>query len=226
MFRGETVTYDGPAASYQEMRTVDPCPGKAPELWATSLGGPKATKLAARIADGLILPGFLTSDAVARAVEVVRTERERHDLDPDAFRVMYYMITAHDLDEQYTRAIAHARLATYLVGMPPFAQAYITNNGWDATRMRRLLEHPQFESMGRPTADQAFHRADLIDVSKLVPDAWVQETCAIGSLSHCLDKIREYRDAGADEIGFYGSTPAENAQLINGWRAANAVASG
>ena len=48
------------------------------------------------------------------------------------------------------------------------------------------------------------------------------DTCAIGSLSTCVDKIREYRDAGVDEIGFYGSTPLENAQLINGWRTASA----
>ncbi|OHV05224.1 hypothetical protein C1Y40_04476 [Mycobacterium talmoniae] len=75
LFRGEEVTYQGPAGNYQGMRTVD----------------------------------------------------------PKAFRILYYMITANDLDEEYTRAIAHARLVTYSVGMPAFAQAYITNNGWDAT---------------------------------------------------------------------------------------------
>ena len=51
LFRGETVSYDGPAGRYEGMRTVDPCPGKPPELWATSMGGPVATRLAARIAD-------------------------------------------------------------------------------------------------------------------------------------------------------------------------------
>jgi 5,10-methylenetetrahydromethanopterin reductase len=137
---------------------------------------------------------------------------------------MYYMITANDLDDDYTRAIAHARFLTYVVGMPAFAKAYVTNNGWAAEQMRRLVEHRQFESMRRLTADQTFHRADLIEASKLVPERWIQDTCAIGSLPHCLDKIREYRDAGADEIGFYGSTPAENTKLIDAWRTANSVA--
>lgn len=218
LFRGETVTYDGPAGRYEALCTVDPCPGKPPELWATSMGGPKATKLAARIADGLILPGFLTTEAVARVAETVRSERERLDLDPDRFPILYYMIVANDLDETYTRAIAHARFVTYVVGMPTFAKSYIQNNGWDPKLMQRVLDQPQFAAMGRPTADQAFHRAELLEASKLVPDEWIHGTCAIGSVDACVRKIREYREAGADEIGFYGSTPAENAGVIEAWR--------
>ncbi|MEA2172013.1 MAG: hypothetical protein QOF76_5313, partial [Solirubrobacteraceae bacterium] len=65
-----------------------------------------------RIGDGLILPGFLTSEAVARAATTVREERERVGLDPDAFTILCYMIVANDLDETYTRAIAHARFVT------------------------------------------------------------------------------------------------------------------
>jgi 5,10-methylenetetrahydromethanopterin reductase len=221
LFRGETVSYDGPAGRYEALRTVDPCPGKPPELWATSMGGPRATKLAARMADGLILPGFLTTEAVARVVEMVRSERERVDLDPDTFPILLYMIVANDLDETYTHAIAHARFVTYVVGMPVYAKSYITNNGWDETQMQRLLEHPQFQSMSRPTADQEFHRAELLEASKLVPEEWIHETCAIGSTEDCVRKLREYRDAGIDEIGFYGSTPAENAKLIDAWRNAS-----
>ena len=144
LFRGETVSYDGPAGHYEAISTVDACPGKPPQLWATSMGGPVATKLAARIADGLILPGFLTSEAVHRVAETVRAERERHDLDPDAFTLLNYMVVANDLDETYTRAIAHARFVTYVVGMPAFSKGYVRNNGWDEAEMRRLLDHPQF----------------------------------------------------------------------------------
>jgi len=218
LFRGETVSYNGPAGRYEALATVDPCPGKPPELWATSLGGPVATKLAARIADGLILPGFLTAETVAGVVQTARSERERVGLDPDQFPIMYYMIVANDLDETYTRAIAHARFVTYVVGMPAFVNSYLRNNGWDPAQMQRLLDHPQFAQMGRPTADQTFHRAELLEASKLVPEEWIQQTSAIGSLEHCVAKVREYRDAGADEIGFYGSTPAENAKVVEAWR--------
>ena len=221
LFRGETVSYHGPAGRYEALCTVDPCPGKPPELWATSMGGPLATKLAARIADGLILPGFLTTEAVARVRETVRAERERVGLDPDNFPILYYMIVANDLDETYTRAIAHARFVTYVVGMPAFAKSYIKNNGWDEKLMQRVLDQPQFAAMGRPTADQAFHRDELLEASKQVPEEWIHDTCAIGSVEDCVRKIREYRDAGADEIGFYGSTPAENAKVVDAWRQAS-----
>jgi alkanesulfonate monooxygenase SsuD/methylene tetrahydromethanopterin reductase-like flavin-dependent oxidoreductase (luciferase family) len=77
--------------------------------------------------------------------------------------------------------------------------------------------------MSRPTADQAFHREELIEASKLVPDEWVHATSAIGSVEDCVGKIREYREAGADEIGFYGSTPAENARVVDAWREATAL---
>jgi probable F420-dependent oxidoreductase len=218
LFRGETVSYDGPAGRYEALCTVDRCPGKPPELWATSMGGQQATKLAARIADGLILPGFLTTEAVARVADTVRSERERLGLDPDRFPILCYMIVANDLDDTYTRAIAHARFVTYVVGMPTFAKSYIQNNGWDPKQMQRVLDQPQFAAMRRATADQAFHRTELLEASKLVPDEWVQETCAIGSVDDCVRKLREYREAGADEIGFYGSTPAENANVIEAWR--------
>lgn len=222
LFRGETVSYDGPAGRYDGLRTVDPCPGRPPELWATSMGGPVASKLAARIADGVILPGFLTAEAVGRAAQTIRAERERVGLDPEGIRILCYMIVAADLEDAYVRAIAHARFVTYVVGMPGFAQSYIRNNGWDEREMCRLLEHPQFAAMDRRTADQAFHRDELVEAAKRVPDDWIYDTCAIGSVEECVRKIREYRAAGADEIGFYGSSPAENADLIAAWRLATA----
>jgi alkanesulfonate monooxygenase SsuD/methylene tetrahydromethanopterin reductase-like flavin-dependent oxidoreductase (luciferase family) len=155
---------------------------------------------------------------VARVADIVRSERERLGLDPNRFPILCYMIVANDLDETYTRAIAHARFVTYVVGMPTFAKSYIVNNGWAPKDMQRLLDQPQFAAIGTPTADQAFHREELLEASKLVPDEWIHNTCAIGSVEDCVGKIQEYRDAGADEIGFYGSTPAENANVIEAWR--------
>ena len=75
--------------------------------------------------------------------------------------------------------------------------------------------------MDRPTADQVFHRHELIEASERVPESWMQETCAIGSVDQCVRRMQEFRDAGVDEIGCYGSTPADNAALIAAWRAAS-----
>lgn len=223
LFAGDTVTYSGPAGNYDGMQTVDPCPGKPPELWATTMGGPIASRLAARIADGIILVPFMTVEAVATAVGYIRAERERLDLDP-AIPILHPMIVACDLDDAYTRAIAHARFLTYIIGMPYFWKAYLRVNGWDEPTMRRILDHPQFSAMARPTADQTFHRAEIADPASLVPDEWMAATCAIGSVSECVAQLQAFRDAGADEIGCYGSTPADNAELVSAWRAAKMAA--
>jgi alkanesulfonate monooxygenase SsuD/methylene tetrahydromethanopterin reductase-like flavin-dependent oxidoreductase (luciferase family) len=203
--------------------TVDPCPGKPPELWATTMGGPKASRLAAKIADGIMLVPFLTVEAIARAVTFIREGRERLGLDP-AIKILHPIVVANELDDEYTRAIAHARFITYIVGMPFFARAYLRQNGWDEALMRRILEHPQFAQMDRPTADQVFHREELMDPAELVSDDWMRDTCAIGSVERCLRRFQELRDVGVDEIACYGSAPTDNARLVEAWREAKLAA--
>jgi 5,10-methylenetetrahydromethanopterin reductase len=66
--------------------------------------------------------------------------------------------------------------------------------------------------------DHRFHREDLMEVAKLVPDDWAYGTSLAGSVADCVAKMQQYKDAGADEICFYGSTPAENSGLIRAWR--------
>ena len=66
--------------------------------------------------------------------------------------------------------------------------------------------------------DHHFHREDLMEVAKLVPNEWLYETSLTGSVDDCINTMQAYKDAGAHEICFYGSTPAENAGPIRGWR--------
>lgn len=73
-------------------------------------------------------------------------------------------------------------------------------------------------------ADTAFRRRDLLEPATLVPDEWMDETCALGDVAHCVAQLRRFRDAGADEIATYGSTPGQNAALLDAWRQAGAMA--
>ena len=57
-----------------------------------------------------------------------------------------------------------------------------------------------------------------MDVAALVPDSWMTDTCAVGSVEDCVRFLQSYLDAGADEITTYGSNPADNADLIKAWR--------
>jgi hypothetical protein len=46
----------------------------------------------------------------------------------------------------------------------------------------------------------------------------MDESCAFGTAEQCVRKLHEYLDAGADEVTTYGSTPGQNAGLIDAWR--------
>lgn len=131
-------------------------------------------------------------------------------------RIVVPMISAPELDDEQARAYLHARMVTYL-GQPGLAEAYARINGWDPKLAAPVREHPMF-AHDPDRVDHNFHRDQLMEVAKLVPDEWMYSTSLAGSVADCVAKMAEYRAAGADEICFYGSTAAENAALVAAWR--------
>jgi hypothetical protein len=128
------------------------------------------------------------------------------------------VVTAPELGEEQTRAVCHARLVTYLQPVQ-FGRVYARLNGWDPAVIDRIRAHHQFRRLERGTADQEFHRSQLLGPAELVPDAWVAEASAVGSIDECVATLAAYRDAGADELALYGTTPSDNTGLIAAWRA-------
>jgi len=124
------------------------------------------------------------------------------------------VVTAPGLDDYATRALAHARLVTYLIWRD--GQGIVRNNGWDQQVLRRLLAHPQLQG---PNADLAFHREQLMGPASLIPDGWIADSCAVGSVEQCVASLQRFKDAGADEVATYGSTVAQNVELLRAWRA-------
>src|SRR5581483_6521185 len=152
----------------------------------TTLGGPRANRVAAQAGDGTLLVPFLTLEAVARAVREIREECERVGKDPSTYRIVHPIVCANDLSEDRTLAISASRFLTYVVGMPVFAKGWPVRNDWDPKEMERVLSHLQFQSMARPTADQTFHREQMMDAARQVPEEWMRSTCAIGSVEECV----------------------------------------
>jgi len=156
---------------------------------------------------------MLTRDAVER----VREACERVDRDPASVRICQCVVTAPDLSEEEWRALAHARAVTYLQA-PEYGRSLVRANGWDWAPVEKLRSHPQFRTSGEEMADTAFHRVELMEPARLVPDEWMRASCAWGTVDECVEQLQRFRDAGADEIATYGSTPGQNARLIAAWR--------
>lgn len=217
LLAGETVSYDGPAGYYEGLSVVDLPENGVPPIWYVTEGGPKACRLAAEHADGVMLKPFMSVEAAALSVQRIRSAREELGKDPGV-RICMPAITACELDELQTMLITKARMITYVAGMPGYAANYVKSNGWDARTMQTIQEHPQFAVMNRPNADQSFHRHELLAPSELIPDRWMQESCVMGSVDACVARLQEYKDVGIDEFALYGSNPMQNDKLIGAWR--------
>jgi probable F420-dependent oxidoreductase len=217
LWRGETVDYDGPIGSFKQLHMADTYDGPPPEIYSVMLGGPKACQVAASpLFDGVYLQPFLTLEAVANAVGWIREACERTGRDFSTMRIVAPMVSTPELPDDQARAYLHARMVTY-IGQPGMLESYARVNGWDPALADPVRNHEMFRD-DPDRVDHHFHREDLMEVAKLVPDEWVYDTSLVGSIKDCIEKMHAYKSTGIHEICFYGSTAAENAALIRAWR--------
>jgi probable F420-dependent oxidoreductase len=217
LWRGEQVAYSGPLGEFPHLQLEDVHDLEAPPVWFGTMGQARAAKTAAACFDGVLLPPIFTPEATGSIVGRLREECEAIGRDPASLRICQSVITAPELDEIETRLLAHARAVTYL-DAPGYGEMLVQLNGWDPAKLAPLRDHEQFKDMGSSVSDLRFHRSELLGPASLVPDEWMEESCALGSTLHCVDALRRFRAAGADEIVTYGSTPNQNAVLAEAWR--------
>ena len=195
--------------------------GPPPRLWLASFANPKGAETVAAAYDGVLLPPIFTPFATANAVARVRTACERIGRDPDEVRIVQCVVTAPDLDEEEARQLAHGRAVSYFV-YPGYGENLARVNGWDEAVVQAVRDHPMFSGVDK-VPDLVFHRHEMLTPAELIPDEWMHDSCAIGSAEECARNLRRFLDAGAHEIATYGSTPAQNAGLIDAWRTAHAA---
>lgn len=216
LWRGERVVYDGPVGTFEGMSVHERYPGPPPRIWIGSYGYPKAAKVIAEHADGVLLTPMMTPVAVHDAVQRIRQACERNDRDPATIRICALVVTAPDLDEFETRAMAHGRMVTYLT-YKEAGDALLSANKWDPKVAEDLRNHELFRGLRR-VPDLTFHRHQMMEVAALIPDEYMLDCSALGSVNECVTSLERFIDAGADEIVTYGSTPAQNAELVAAWR--------
>lgn len=217
LWAGEQVHYDGPAGSFTRLKMDDRHDGPDPQVWFGTFGLPRGATAAARVMDGVLLIPNMTPEATRDAVQRLHHACEAVGRDPATLRIAQCVVTAPELDDTETRQLCHARALTYLQA-PGWGDALCTMNGWNLDTLAQIRSHQSLQGHDS-IADSVYHRAEMAEPARAVPDDWMQESCAIGSVAHCVDRLRAYRDAGADEIVTYGSTPGQNAELAAAWRA-------
>ena len=216
LWRGEHVAYDGPVGMFEDLSFAERYHGDPPPIWFGGFCNPRGARFAAEKCDGVILIPMMNPTAIASARERINAACAQTGRDPKSVRVGAPVVTAPELDEFEARAISAGRLVTYLQ-YPGYGEALCTANGWDHAVLSDIRNHPQLAGL-RQVADREFQRHQLMDVAKAIPDEYVSDCSAIGTVEECVTNLQRFVDAGADEIITYGSTPAQNARLIDAWR--------
>lgn len=216
LWAGETVTYDGPCGTFPAMSFAETYHGPAPEVWFAGYCQPKGARLVAEKCDGVLLVPMMTPEAVREAVERVHSECERIGRDPASVKIAALVVTAPEMDDFETRAIAHGRAVTYLQ-YKGYGETLCRVNHWDPKVCEDVRNHKQFDGLSE-VADRIFQRHQMMDVAAVVPDEYMRDCSAFGTVDECVGSLQRFIDAGATEIATYGSTPGQNAGLLSAWR--------
>lgn len=216
LWAGETVSYDGPAGHFPSTRLVDPMTKARPPLLMSSWWPrPKATALAARLFDGVILGSELTVEAVRESRRLLDEACTAIGRDPASLSMTAIVIAAPDLTPEEELAVVNARMVTHL-GFAGIGDLLMEVNGWDPEVMRRLGSTDEF---GAPVnVDQRFHRHQLLDLAAELPREWVETGAVVGDSKQTARRLREYVDAGADHIILHGCPPPAFAEVVRLWR--------
>lgn len=222
LWASEKVTYDGPAGRLSDFAMDNLPEGPPPRLEFCCFGGPKATKIAANpVFDGVALASQLNVEAVGDFVGRVKGECERIGRDPATLRITAAVTAAPDCEEERMLELVGSRIAVYMQ-MAGFGELLMRVNKWDSDAdrdaMLAIRNHALFRDLD-VDGDHVVERDDMIDLSReLIPEKWLKEGGVIGSADECMKGLRQFKEAGADEIAIYGPTPTECADLAGLWR--------
>ncbi|TVV77107.1 TIGR03857 family LLM class F420-dependent oxidoreductase [Sphingomonas solaris] len=211
LWAGETVKYEGIMGNFPAIKLTDRYEGPPPPVIFTAIG-PKSLEFAGEHCDGVLLHPFVSPQGVANSVKIVRDAAEKAGRDPMAVRIYHNIIVAPDLPADEEAAVVRGRAITYFE-LPGFGDLIVDINGWDKSVLDQVRAHPKIASLNGKPADQAYTRAELVDVGRILPQQWIDEGAAVGSAAQCADQLMPYLDAGADEILLHGAAPKDMGPL-------------
>jgi probable F420-dependent oxidoreductase len=175
--------------------------------------GPKSLAFAGTVFDGVILHTFLSNEALARAVELVRSGAESAGRDPMAVKIWSVLATAHEPTREQRLRYLVARMATYLQA-PGYGDLLVTANAWDPKVLDRFRAHPVVAEM-RGGIDTVASLEQLSEIEALIPEEWLP--AAAGTAEHCAERLEEQFRAGADGIILHASEPRDLAPVLDAY---------
>ncbi|CAM2975305.1 TIGR03857 family LLM class F420-dependent oxidoreductase [Skermania piniformis] len=215
LWAGEKFAHSGPIGDYPFLMPLGDLAETIPLLMVAI--GPKSQALAGRIADAVVLHTYLTDEAVARAVAIIREAAEQAGRDPATVRIWACTAVVDDaLDEPTRLRMTVGRLATYLQG---YGDTLVAANRWDPELLRRFRADPFVSGFGG-----AFDAVGTVDdlarlTATVLPAEWLGAAIT-GSAADCARQIdHQFAATGVDSIIMHGVTPDQLAGVVAGYAA-------
>jgi len=175
--------------------------------------GEKSLEFAGKVFDGVILHTFMSDEAVARAVALVRRGAEKAGRDPAKVLVWTVLAVACDASEERQLKLITARMATYLQA-PQYGELLFAINRWDPAGLARFRASDVVKSV--PGAIDAIATPEqLRRIRELMPQEWLP--AAVGSPAQCARRIEDQFAAGADGVILHASLANEAAPAVEAY---------
>jgi 5,10-methylenetetrahydromethanopterin reductase len=210
LWKGEEVSYDGPAGRYPKLRMAQ-LPETPPPIMLAAIG-PKTLELGGSHFDAVALHPFLTTEAVRKSCDVIRRGAEAAGRDPRSVKIYAAVVVAPDLSPEERASSVDARAVSYFV-FPDLGGAIVKMNGWDPAPLQKVLAE-KLDMIEREQRSNTEIRARLAAASSLLPPEWITQGAAVGSAIECAARLREYRSAGADGLTLHGTTTDRLGPLV------------
>lgn len=199
---GEEVDLDGVASS----NVWIPDSGQPPVPIDIAATGPKVIGVAARHADRVTFAVGADPSRLRESIERVRADREAAGLDPSSISVGAYVNVVSHPDVDQARRLARGGTAVF-AHFSGMSGAPGTNSADDAV----------FEAIDE-TYEMADHASADAAHAAAMPDDFVDRFAVAGPSEHCIDRLSELVEAGAERLvvvpGSRGVDPGEVAASL------------
>lgn len=219
LWRGETVTHDGPAGRYEKLTLGADLETSPPVIMAVM--GDKTARWAGAHCDGVVYNSLWSTEAVRHSTEQVRRGAEEAGRDPAEVTVWAIIVTACEVPEDVYLKTIIRRMNTYLY-VPGFFETLCAVNGWDPAELPKLrgaLAEIDKETQAGMLGDEGTTRVldEIKRIGDLFPQHWITQGNAVGSADDCAAAARERFDADADGVLFHGTHPGHLRPLLDVW---------
>ena len=181
LLEGKTVTLEAKGFRVVDGKISGPPPGKLPIYIAADQK--KALELTLRVADGLLIGGYPSP----KYVNWVANYLTQFEGGSQAFEICAHLEIR--VTKNPAKAIEELKpdLAYFLAGERNY---FFKRSGFDLDIMSKIRQSLAVKGhmITKPE--------NLSEAAKLVPDEYVDQSCIVGTIDHCIERLAEYERGG------------------------------